>query len=347
MHKNIKVGVIENKGPNSLRGFLCNIKNSNCKSLDIAVAFITKEGVDAIRPLLSSVAKKCKVRILTGIYQSFTQPSALKELNKINRQTNGNLELRISKNKRFHWKAYFIIKKTNADVVIGSSNLTSDGLGAEGEINLQLNLGTNSSSFKNIYKSFVNEWENNSLFADEKSIRKYESECKEQNGQRIYNSFTPSKIFITDKAVKNLFTPSQVLVNYWRNCISGTFKSKTEVILEKYTNWDKKGWNVISSYSAKKWSNNDLVILFDHVSQIAKIVKIEAITVLPEETPDGKIFAAYSVVKKYKQKKLTKPFKESLKKAGVVKYYSDLNFSGKLSKEKFNIFQEFFKSKPK
>ena len=195
MHKNIKVGVIENKGPNSLRGFLCNIKNSNCKNLDIAVAFITKEGVDAIWPILSSVAKRCKVRILTGIYQSFTQPSALKELNKISRQTNGNLELRISRNKRFHWKAYFIIKKTKADVIIGSSNLTSDGLGAEGEINLQLNLDTNSSCLKNIHRTFVNEWENNSCSCTEKEITAYQNNWNQSKSFGVFNSLSPSQFF--------------------------------------------------------------------------------------------------------------------------------------------------------
>lgn len=343
MPQNFKVGVIENKGPNSLERFLCNIKNSNCKCLDIAVAFITKEGIDAIGPLLSSVAKKCKVRVLTGIYQSFTQPSALKELNKIGRQTKGNLELRISRNKRFHWKAYFLINKTNADVIIGSSNLTSDGLGAEGEINLQLKLHPNSSSFKNIHRVFVNEWENNSLLTDEKSIRKYESEWGKQKGQWINNSINPSIIFITDKPVKKAINRSQVSVNYWQDYTWGTFKSKTEVILEKYTNWDKKGWSIISNYGATKWNNNDLVILFHKTSQTAGIVKIEAITVLPEETPDGKIFAAYSTIKNHKQKKLTKTFKESLKKAGIVKCYSDIYLSRKLSKDKFNLFEKFFK----
>jgi HKD family nuclease len=338
MQKNIKVGVIENKGPNSLRNFLCIIKNSNCKSLEIAVAFITKEGVDAIGPLLSSVAKRCKVRILTGIYQSFTQPSALKELNKISRQTNGNLELRISKNKRFHWKAYFLIKKTNADVVIGSSNLTSDGLGAEGEINLQLNLGTNSSSFKNIYRSFVNEWENNSCSCTEKEIAAYQKKWNQSKSLVIFNSLSPSQFFKPLSSKSAPVIGSIMKKDYWVVCFTGHLKKQSVEALRSANNWDQKG--LLYFGNANSYKNGDFAILIDEncKSKPIQTIEITDVVMLPKTTPDGKRFASYKILNKTPRRQLTLKLKKKIKECGVIKKYSDLSSMEKITESKFKQF---------
>ena len=345
MPQNIKVGVIENKGPNSLGGFLCNIKNFNCKNLDIAVAFITKEGIDAIGPLLSSVAKTCKVRILTGIYQSFTQPAALKELNKISRQTNGNLELRISRNKRFHWKAYFIIKKTKADVIIGSSNLTSDGLGAEGEINLQLYLDTNSSSFKNIHRTFVNEWENNSCSCTEKEITAYQKNWNQSKSLSVFNSLSPSQFFkpLSPNQKSVPVIDSIMKRSYWIVFLTGHLKKQSVEALRSTNNWDQKG--LLYFGSINRYNSHDLALLIDGncKSKPIQTIEITDVVMLPKTTPDGKRFAAYKISNKTPRRQLTLKLKKKIKKCGVIKKYSDLSSMEKISESKFKQFIELLK----
>jgi HKD family nuclease len=93
-----------------------------CNQIDIAVAFVTAAGLDSLEFLLKQAASKGSVRVITGLYQGFTEPKALWTLLRAQEETGGRLSVRVSRDDRFHWKAYMLVKRDSAKVVIGSSN---------------------------------------------------------------------------------------------------------------------------------------------------------------------------------------------------------------------------------
>src|SRR5690242_8282051 len=98
--KQSKIEFIENSGPNNLQRFL---KTSLAKAskVDIAVAFVSKAGIERIMPSLRRVAAKGKVRIIVGLYQGITEPQALRLLLEAQFQTKGNLSVRLSTKGKF------------------------------------------------------------------------------------------------------------------------------------------------------------------------------------------------------------------------------------------------------
>src|SRR5262245_2981475 len=103
--RSIQIGAIENAGPNTLVAFLRNA-GAGCTQIDIAVAFVTAAGLDSLLYLLQQAASKGAVRVLTGLYQGFTEPKALSTLLRAQEQTGGRLSVRVSRDGHFHWKAY-------------------------------------------------------------------------------------------------------------------------------------------------------------------------------------------------------------------------------------------------
>src|SRR5690349_17804578 len=98
----VRVGIVENAGPNTLASFLRNA-GSVAGSVDIASAFVTSAGLGLMSRLLRKVTVKGRVRILTGLYQGFTEPDALRALLREQQETEGRLSVRISKDRHFHW----------------------------------------------------------------------------------------------------------------------------------------------------------------------------------------------------------------------------------------------------
>lgn len=101
--KSARFQIIENHGPNNLRDYL-KAKLVKTSSVDIAVAFATKAGVNEILHYLYQVASRGQVRILVGLYQHVTEPEALESLLRAQSQMKGGLSVRISKEPKFHTK---------------------------------------------------------------------------------------------------------------------------------------------------------------------------------------------------------------------------------------------------
>ena len=112
---------------------------------DVAVAFILRSGLEAIRPRLEALLERegSRVRILTGDYQDVTDPAALRGLLNLQEQTQaealglpGRLELKVFETDRqhpsFHPKAYLLYgdRRTPSAAWVGSSNLSRTALEA-------------------------------------------------------------------------------------------------------------------------------------------------------------------------------------------------------------------------
>ena len=81
--------IIENVGPDNLRDTL-KVKLRIAKDVFISVAFITQSGLNEIIQPLRQVASQGKVKLITGLYQGFTEPKALETLLNIQNETAGN-----------------------------------------------------------------------------------------------------------------------------------------------------------------------------------------------------------------------------------------------------------------
>src|SRR5438445_10564711 len=109
------VGVVENSGPNTLKS-LIEDSIPNATAVDVGVAFITNSGLDHVVSPLKKALTGGRIRILTGLYQSFTEPSALRRLLLIQDQSKGKFQVRLSTDKHFHWKTYFVFKRSSVTV---------------------------------------------------------------------------------------------------------------------------------------------------------------------------------------------------------------------------------------
>lgn len=110
---------------------------NNCKEFAISVAFITESGVAPLLQTLKQLEKQdIKGRIITSDYLFFSQPKALRKLNKFS-----NISIRLysvdSKDYGFHTKGYIFKNFDDKySILIGSSNLTHKALTVNKEWNL-------------------------------------------------------------------------------------------------------------------------------------------------------------------------------------------------------------------
>jgi hypothetical protein len=75
----MRLDIIENNGPDNLRDALRS-QLRRASEVSIAVAFVSKAGLDEVLQSLRQVAAIGNVRLLTGLYQKITEPEALKTL---------------------------------------------------------------------------------------------------------------------------------------------------------------------------------------------------------------------------------------------------------------------------
>jgi len=89
----LKVHLLENKQYESSLKHEIELGLRKCSRADIAVAYITNEGLNQILPSLrKAINRKCKVRILIGLSSDgFNEPDALKTILNLYRAGNSNL----------------------------------------------------------------------------------------------------------------------------------------------------------------------------------------------------------------------------------------------------------------
>lgn len=167
-----RIDLIVNEGPDNLRGTFRD-RLGSATSVSIAVAFITESGLREIHAQLLQAGFEGKVRFLTGLYQGVTEPKALKLLYEAEKQTRGGLAVRLSRDYAFHRKMYVIENRNRVAAVIGSSNLTSEGMTSNGELNVLMQFAKGSKLHCEINRSFADEWDDNSVPLTVDRIRMY------------------------------------------------------------------------------------------------------------------------------------------------------------------------------
>lgn len=327
----MKIGTIENNAHNTLEAFL-QAAAKDASALDWASAFITNSGLNSVLYLLTAAAKKGKARVLTGLYQGFTEPAALRTLLRAQAASKGRLEVRLSKDRHFHWKAYFVFGKQNVRVVVGSSNLTSDGLATSGEFNLMLSVAKGSPEVKRTHGLFEKHWHHDSTPLTKPIVdayTKWRKDCHVVNQNRN----VPLKAILGKQFPKTLPIAEST---FYRASVESSVSDATVDLLAKTTNWGKKNYDYFND--AKSFKIGDRVVLFDFNSNRIKVVEVTDTTRTPVKTPDGLYFAAHKRVRSIPSRKWSTLRHSSLKRAKLIRSKADAEEEKKLTGKKYDAF---------
>ena len=287
----MKLDIIENNGPDNLRDTLKSQLRS-VTEVSIAVAFVTQAGLDEIVQSLRQVAAHGRVRLLTGLYQKVTEPQALRTLLRIQDETRDRLSVRLSREPQFHRKLYLLNHRTLLTAVIGSSNLTREGLRSGGELNLIARLAAASPPAKKIARAFEADWEHRAVPLAIQQVVAYE---KAREKSQVPESNTKGQL------AQILGAPSshrQATVNakdttFWRDCITGVVKQRTERVISETTNWDDRHYGWFSPGGPHPYKIGDRIFHFDFHEKRVRLIEVRDIARSKVATPDGRHFVAY------------------------------------------------------
>jgi len=310
-----KFELIDNRGPNNL---LATLKKVLSTSHDVAlhVAFVSLAGVRELLPAMCRASLAGRVRLITGLYQGITEPQALRKLLVAQKQTKDQLSVRISKNGKLHRKVYACAGRQQVRLVFGSSNLTQDGLNSPGELNVLLRIQKDDPAYKLLMSQFESEWERNSVTLTEKRIARYESRRPKSPAPGI-NLSSIKDILGTDdeKPEDNRIKKNSQC--YYRDSITGFVSARTETVIEKETDWDKRG--LLWYNRGERYNRGDRILLLDRTGRTpwARVVEVIDFTRTSTSTPDGRWFTAYRRLRRSKKRRINKAFWKDLAAGGV------------------------------
>ena len=154
-------------------------KLDSCEEFLFSTAFMTTSGVSSIFNVLDKLRSKGVTgKILTSKYLNFTQPEALKRII----ENFPNIDLRIQETGNLHAKAYIFKNENLYDVIVGSSNLTSDALSVNNEWNLKVSSHTNGHLTERILDAFAKDF-NRATPVSQNWIKKYKEEYRHRTFQ--------------------------------------------------------------------------------------------------------------------------------------------------------------------
>jgi len=148
----------------------------SARSIDIICSFIMNSGVESLKEtLLDAKNRGVPVRLLTGTYLNITNPHAIKMLKDI---CGNSIQIRFYRGTNsFHPKAYFVYGESDAELYVGSSNMSRSALVDGVEWNYRISRNENPRDFEKFREAFE------LLFnSDEFSVEVDESVLREYRG---------------------------------------------------------------------------------------------------------------------------------------------------------------------
>jgi HKD family nuclease len=336
-----QISLVTNTGPNCLLPYLRRT-GASCKQVDIAVAFITASGLESVLHLLQQVARKGRVRILTGLYQGFTEPRALSVLLREQKESENRISVRISRDKRFHWKSYFLIGSRTATAIVGSSNMTSEGLLERGELNLALSTQPDATSFRKVHGPFGTYWDKQSQVLTKEIVARY-SQWRGQQPTSPSRSVPLARIL--GKAVEtDEHADSARRKRCWRLSKVGSMGVATEDLLAKITDWDEKEYETLSTHTSRI-RPGDRAIMFDCQARQLSVVEIMEHVETPDKTPDGRHFIAYRAARFSTRKRFTPRLWAVLREKKIVTSETAAEFIHTLPEKAYRAAEELLRRK--
>lgn len=308
-------GVIGNNGPANLRDTL-KVVLTHASHVSIAVAFVTQSGLTEILLPLRQVAARGSVRFLTGLYQRFTDPEALRTLLQVQGECGKRFSVRLSREPLFHRKMYLLEQKTQSMAIVGSSNLTKDGLQSGGELNLMVSASRNSPLVRELKHVFDIEWEHRAVTLSIVQIRKYGRTRPRHWKVPGYTRNELKDILGMEALHHGAGGDSQKPIKYWRDYVTGAVAKRTSKALSQYTNWDKRNYLYVAVGRVTSYKVGHRILMFDFADKKLCLVEVRDIAHTPVPTPDGRRFVAYRPVRGY-DRRLTNTLWDLLKKERI------------------------------
>ncbi|SFC49960.1 PLD-like domain-containing protein [Alkalibacterium subtropicum] len=142
----------------SKKEFMLNVIHEElvaCTDFFFSVAFVTQDGLAALKTQLADLHKKgIQGRLLTSVYLAFNKPEVFNDLLNI-----PNIDVRISKKEGFHSKGYMFTHNTHHSIIVGSSNLTMSALKINYEWNVKLTSYNHGQMIQDIHDHMESEWQ--------------------------------------------------------------------------------------------------------------------------------------------------------------------------------------------
>jgi HKD family nuclease len=261
----------------------------------IGVAFVTQSGLEDILQSLRQVAVSGRVRLLTGLYQKVTEPTALKTLFQVQKETRGRFSVRLSTEPQYHRKVYIVRGRTNCAIIMGSSNLTREGLRSGGELNLVVRLPKGSRAGNKLAQPFEDDWEYRAVPLAPEQIVEYEKARPEPPNWESYRKGQLSRILGAAPSHQQA-AGDDTAADTWRDCITGWVMRKTKRIISDSTNWDEKDYGWFTPGGPHPYKIGDCIFLFDFADKRVRVVQVRDVAHTTAPTPDGTHFVAYTPV---------------------------------------------------
>lgn len=288
----MKLELIENRGPDNLRDTLTNLLKRST-DVSLAVAFVTTGGLNPILGPLQGVAGRGKVRMVVGLYQCVTEPQALRTLLRVQRSTKGKVSVRLSREPGFHRKVYLLKTRGTLNAVIGSSNLTKEGLSSGGELNSLFSMHTKTASAQRIAQVFEEEW------SSDRSVpltqARVEAYAKLRGSRKA--SHAPSKqdlrtiLGVNPRHESADDTSSPIAL--WRTWIEGGVKKSTESWVSQETDWDRREWDWFTMSASPRFGKADRLVIFDFHNKVICLASVRNVARRAGPCTDGRHFVAY------------------------------------------------------
>lgn len=270
-------------------------------SFQAVVAFATKAGVEAALPHIRKIAERGHASITVGLYQGITEPSALRALAKAKKAMNGRLDVRISRVPNLHRKVYVFGLAKQAALLVGSSNLSIEGLYSEGEFNILIRLPSAREILR--YLPELADRNDATLPLTPQLISEYErSRNRPQSG--ITRSKLHSLVRVRPRSLK-VAASSARETSWFRHGLVGLVRASTKEVVAQQTDWDRRGWEWCTVDREDRVSIGDYVLLFEYLGKQAwvRVVQVKGITRTAVPTPDGRFFFAYREDRRHFKKK--------------------------------------------
>jgi hypothetical protein len=110
--------------------------------------------------------------------------------------------------------------------IVGSSNLTREGLLSGGELDLVVHLPKGSRPGKELIQAFDDDWEHRAVPLCYEQIVEYEKTRPEPPERESYSKGQLAKILGSTSAHRQAAENGHP-TNHWRDCITGIVKNKT------------------------------------------------------------------------------------------------------------------------
>lgn len=292
----MKSELISNRGTTNFDAILSE-EFKKCKTFDIASAFITEHALTLLGKFAKNKYKNRQGRILISLYQSFNSKSILTELARIS-SSNKNIQVRISRNERFHWKFYqfkYVSKKT---VYIGSANFTKEGLTSPGEIISKINVSRADKSRFDLYDAAFNKEWGESVAINKIPLEKYKQAPPLHNSSRLHPDIKKILSAKTEHRKSDAIKLKRITIT--RGKVSSLTEKKIKQSETEWKNYEYFSCVTKSEYDTLRKYNTFLLIEIHNRDYTLSIVqKIDEISEI--STPDGKYFIAYKYLRRRRE----------------------------------------------